>query len=1045
MFNKAILTIGSILSLVLIIFFTVIQSTRTENSFSSVYEDNNYKKNEIIASLRSDDDLTYVLNEFTHLGLKVKEKLIPEMGIYLLEYNGEIIPPHEMLIRLQSNRRIGVAQFNHSITQQELTSVKSVNMAQSILDGSLTPNDPNYPLQWNMNNTGQNGGTPDADIDAPEAWEIATGGNTTLGDTIVVALIGGGDFNEPDLTYWKNYNEVPDNGLDDDNNGYIDDVNGWNALLNNGNTTGEYFAINAAGIVGAKGNNGINVAGVNWKVKIMTVRGKLVTDDEATALRAYAYIYKQRKLYNETNGARGAFVVSSLASYGLTSAQPSNHPIWCAMFDSLGKIGVLSVASGPDAPINVDVNGYMPVSCSSEYLITVTNTTNTDEKNSNAGYGPLNMDIGAPGTNVYSKEYITGCGIASPHVSGAIALMYNAASVNLIQIGKRSPDSLAKYIKHSILTSVDTLSSLSNLVLSKGRLNLFKAVNKVRTSNIPTLHNFNLSSPPAGSVITVFPGSNTKYTFIWDTSATGASYRFIFGSPSAPGRQISLPSGMNSLSVTSGELDNLLAGLGVAAGNSISGTWDAWAYRQLPTVDSLKSQNGPRTITFTRGIPSLTPFNLLSPANGTSIMTSTFNNSDVNFSWSRSGDGTTYKWMFDSPTFSGNPFLIIPVQNDTMLSIKNFTFDLLLQQAGLNSGDSLAGQWRVYAYRSATDSIASSQSFALTLKRNPKGDVLVAYEANPLCTVSRDSITKNLTSLGITYDLFERGTNNSNNSISFRGYKKIIWLGEGTSIMSVGQRDSVKSYLNAGGTSALTKSKFIIFAEDVASILDRNGSGYHDTIFSRHYLGIKLVADKPNAVGGRIGIRGLSINTNQYDSCAGGFPDVICRSTAPYSINLYGFKFHTSPDSVSAIGRMTNNYNTVAFGVDIESLRNIFGGAESSPVKRILKATLDYVDQILVSTGENTSLVPTAFELKQNYPNPFNPVTKIIYSVPATGMVSIKVFDVTGKEVATLQNNIKTPGIYTADFNGAAFASGVYFYRLEAPGFIDTKRMVLVK
>ena len=92
-----------------------------------------------------------------------------------------------------------------------------------------------------------------------------------------------------------------------------------------------------------------------------------------------------------------------------------------------------------------------------------------------------------------------------------------------------------------------------------------------------------------------------------------------------------------------------------------------------------------------------------------------------------------------------------------------------------------------------------------------------------------------------------------------------------------------------------------------------------------------------------------------------------------------------------------------------------------------------------------TSKIPNKYVLEQNYPNPFNPVTKISFDLPKTGLVSLKVFDVLGKEVATLVNEVKNPGSYIVDFDGASLSSGTYFYRLESNGFVSTKKMMLIK
>jgi len=99
-----------------------------------------------------------------------------------------------------------------------------------------------------------------------------------------------------------------------------------------------------------------------------------------------------------------------------------------------------------------------------------------------------------------------------------------------------------------------------------------------------------------------------------------------------------------------------------------------------------------------------------------------------------------------------------------------------------------------------------------------------------------------------------------------------------------------------------------------------------------------------------------------------------------------------------------------------------------------------------VSTGiENNTGIPIKYNLSQNYPNPFNPTTKIEYALPKQGFVSIKIYDLLGREVSSLVNEVKQAGYYSVDFNASDLASGVYFYKMESSGFVDTKKFVLLK
>lgn len=408
--------------------------------------------------------------------LRLQKQLIPDMNIWLVSYDNAIINQEHFLEHIRAQSFVEIAQYNHKVSLR-------TNEDETPL--ATTPNDPFFSNQWQyINPGGTNGGIADKDIDAELAWDLTTGGLTAQGDTIVVAVIDNGiKTNHEDLgdNLWINYAEIPNNNIDDDNNGYIDDYNGWNSNTNDDNITGGNHGTPVAGIIGAKGNNNKGITGINWDIKMMIIRNDF-NADEANVLIAYGYALTQRKRYNATCGAEGAYVVVTNASWGIDKGKALDHPLWCAFYDTLGTHGILNVAATANSNDNVESAGDMPTTCTSDYLIGVTNINITGNKVQGAAYGNISIDLGAPGDGSYTLSNNTGnygsfsgTSAASPHVTGAVGLLYAAACSDFISWSRLYPDSAALKMKEFILTGVDLNSSLNNLTVSGGNLNLFKS------------------------------------------------------------------------------------------------------------------------------------------------------------------------------------------------------------------------------------------------------------------------------------------------------------------------------------------------------------------------------------------------------------------------------------------------------------------------------------------------------------------------------------------------------------------------------------------
>ena len=294
-------------------------------------ENTEFIKGNIIARFNSDISINDIEITLKKKGVFIKRILFKQLNIWLLQYDQNIYNSAEIVLKILENYPfIQYAQLDHKINER------------------LIPNDPEFENMWHLHNTGENGGLVDADIDAPEAWNINTGGTTVLGQSVVVAIIDGGfQWNHQDLieNSWVNVNEIADNGIDDDGNGYIDDIHGWDAFDNNGVIPVASHGTKVAGMIGAKGNNNIDVVGVNWNVDLMYIAGS--SSITSTVIAAYGYALDNKLIWQDTDGVLGANVVATNSSFGINYADcnSGSYPVWNDMYNSLGEAGILSVAA----------------------------------------------------------------------------------------------------------------------------------------------------------------------------------------------------------------------------------------------------------------------------------------------------------------------------------------------------------------------------------------------------------------------------------------------------------------------------------------------------------------------------------------------------------------------------------------------------------------------------------------------------------------------------------------------------------------------------
>ncbi|HOL42421.1 MAG TPA: S8 family serine peptidase, partial [Methanospirillum sp.] len=365
------------------------------------------------------------------------------------------------------------ANYHDYTTQVSVTSGQTVSVSGTLLPSGSTSsisNDPGAAYLWGLHNTGQTGGTADADIDAPEAWAITKGS----GSVVVGVVDSGVDYNHPDLVanIWT----------------ASDGTHGYNAITGTTNPMDDHgHGTHCAGTVGAVGNNGIGVVGVNWNVKIMPLKfldssGSGYTSD---AIKAFAWGY-----------ARGVRIFSN--SWG-------GRGIDYALRDAINQYSdALFVCAAGNDGVNTDVTPFSPGALPNANILTVAATDHMDRLVTSANwgwgsnYGATTVDVAAPGQSIYSTyrggSYVTmsGTSMATPHVAGIAGLLKAIA-----------PSATPAEIKSAIMSGVDTKSGLSGKCVTGGRVNGAGALENAEIPNAALVSENIPTSMTAGQTYTV--------------------------------------------------------------------------------------------------------------------------------------------------------------------------------------------------------------------------------------------------------------------------------------------------------------------------------------------------------------------------------------------------------------------------------------------------------------------------------------------------------------------------------------------------------------
>ncbi len=357
--------------------------------------------------------------------------------------------------------RVGLTNgvsVDQGIKSLKLPGVRYVEPDYKLTQFDTFPNDPNYVngKQWQYTNVGQSGGKAGADVKGPAAWDYGTGNKG-----LILAIIDAGlEHTHPDLAgnIWTNPGEIAGNGIDDDGNGFVDDVHGYNFVDNTGNVLPalvDEHGTHVGGIAGAVGNNGVGVTGASWNTQLMSVAlFSQGANSGSTSVAVQCLGYAQKMGAKITNNSWGYQGPESLA---LSDA-----------FKAHRDAGIIDVMAAGNSSADNDAQGFWPTNFASKYdnVVSVAASDRNDTIAGFSNYGKNNVTIAAPGVEIYSTitgagyDYKDGTSMASPLVAGILTNYWDT-----------NPDLTYAEVLADLYNTVDKIPSMGDKVRSGGRVN----------------------------------------------------------------------------------------------------------------------------------------------------------------------------------------------------------------------------------------------------------------------------------------------------------------------------------------------------------------------------------------------------------------------------------------------------------------------------------------------------------------------------------------------------------------------------------------------
>ncbi len=849
--------------------------------------------------------------------------------------------------------------FDPLYVSSKLAKVSSVEWAEPLYLREIvdTPNDPSFANQYALKN-----------IKAEAAWDISKGNSN-----IIVAIVDSGvDWNHEDLAAHIWENNDPINGVDDDNNGYIDDIRGWDfgGLDGTGDNDPKEdsptHGTHVAGIASAVTNNSIGVAGIGYNLTIMPV--KTSRHDIGDNLIAYGY---EGIIYAADNGAD--VINCSWGGFGYSNAEQ-------ATIDYAVSKGVVIVcAAGNDGKNDV----IFPAAYNG--VLSVGNTQSNDAIAPSSNYGK-DLDVCAPGTNILSTwqganspyTSISGTSMASPLVAGLAGLVID-------KFPNYTPLQIAEQIRVNA-DNIDSQNSGKKDLLGSGRVNAYKALSNKNVKSVRITSSQFVDVGNGDGIIEAGDDVEIKLNFM--------NYLNPLSTLSAVITTVS-----SDVTITQSQFTTTNKGTLEEFNNSGN------EFKFSVNQNSANDKEIFFKITYSDGTYS--DFELISVFINPTYKTQSGNN----ISFTITSKGTLA--FNDYPTNAqGSGF--------TFMKGKNLLFE-----AGLMYGTSETNL--ISSVRSSNSDKQSDDFHPLSFVQINNPGVIADQEGSSTFNDNNAGVQK----FNIETDLNSYSFSDSGNDnyiilkYTFKNNSDINYSNFYTGIFFDWDIDEEG------------------YDKNITRFNSQNNFGYiYHSDENKPFIGMALLT---NATTGFYGIQNDTSNNSDV-SIYYGFTDKDKWKTLSNGLG----KTDAGPADVSCV--ISAGPYQLQANSTLEVAFSISAGIDLNSIINSVKNSREKYSSVISDVKEKEDELPIEFSLSQNYPNPFNPSTTIEYSIPSKEqlgatmqIVTLKVYDILGREVAVLVKKAQAPGNYRVVFDASSISSGVYLYKLTYDNFVGSKKLIFLK